>query len=94
MIVARVRITAAERLPAGRVSVGDLMAYLHAEAARTGDDRLRVTASTLRTWKNRPAVPVSPGRGFNVAEVVDYLTSRGNRGQQIRRTVVPRQPAA
>ena len=93
MIVGHVRITAAERLPAGRVSVGDLLAYLHAEADRTGDDRLRVTASTARTWKNRPAVPVSPGRGYNVAEVVTYLTSRGDRGQR-RGTVVKRVRAA
>lgn len=93
MIVHRVRILAAERMPKGRVSTAELLAYLHAEANRTGDDRLRVTSSTVRTWKNRPTVPVSPGRGFDVAEVVGYLTSRGDRGQR-RAPVATRQPAA
>ncbi|MFC6089447.1 hypothetical protein [Saccharothrix lopnurensis] len=82
VIARRVRITAAERLPAGRVSAAELLALLHAEADRTGDERLRVTQSTLRTWKNRTGVPVSPGKGYDVHEVYDYLRTRGDRGQR------------
>lgn len=82
MIVARVRILAAERLPSGRVSADDLLLLLHAEADRSGDERLRVTKSTLRTWKGRPGVPVSPGPGYDPVEVRAYIASRGGRGQR------------
>jgi hypothetical protein len=81
-MIVRVRILTAERLPSGRVSADDLLALLHAEADRTGDDQLRVTKSTLRTWKNRPAVPVSRGPGYNPTEVRDYIASRGMRGRR------------
>jgi uncharacterized protein (DUF58 family) len=82
VIVARVRVLAAERLPAGRVSADDLLALLHTEADRTGDDRLRVTKSALRNWKNRPTVPVSGGPGYDPHEVRAYIASRGDRGQR------------
>ncbi|ATE56158.1 hypothetical protein [Actinosynnema pretiosum] len=81
MSLVQIRITAADRLPTGRVSAEEVLRLLRAEADRTGEDRLRVTASTLRGWKSRPGVPVSPGPGYNVAEVVAYLRTRRLRGQ-------------
>ncbi|MGW4114805.1 hypothetical protein ACWEFJ_28355 [Actinosynnema sp. NPDC004786] len=78
MIVRRVRITAAERLPSGRVSADELLLLLHAEADRTGDERLRVQPGTLRQWKRRRGWT---GPGYDPAVVVDYVTGRGDRGQ-------------
>ncbi|AXX32053.1 hypothetical protein KCV87_32255 [Actinosynnema pretiosum subsp. pretiosum] len=80
MSLVQIRITSSDRLT-GRVSTEDVLRLLHAEADRTGEDRLRVSASTLRGWKSRSGVPVSPGPGYDVAEVVAYLRTRGTRGQ-------------
>lgn len=87
MTLARVRITAAERLPTNRVSADDLLQLLHAEADRTGNERLRVTKSALRNWKHRPGVPISPGAGYNPVEVRRYLLARGDHGQRRRAEV-------
>lgn len=84
MIVARVRMVAAERLPAGRVSADELLALLAAEADRTGDRELReVTKTLLRQWKRRH---LSRGPGYVPAEVVAYLARRGDRGRRRRDT--------
>lgn len=74
----QIRVSLAERLPAGRVCAADLLRLLHDEADRTGDEQYRVSEPTVRKWKSRQGWK---GRGYSPAEVVEYLTARGTRGQ-------------
>lgn len=51
---------------------------LRREAERTGDERLRITAASLRNWKRRGHI--SGQRGYDLGEVLSYLDGRSGRG--------------
>jgi hypothetical protein len=57
-----------------RVPARLVLSLLATEADRTGDERYRVTATTLRSWRHRGHL--SRGRGYSLAEVVRYLDGR------------------
>ncbi|MGZ3140815.1 hypothetical protein ACVDFE_02180 [Lentzea chajnantorensis] len=73
-MISRVRVSARERMDPNRITAAEMIAFLHAEADRTGDSTFRVSAAALRRWKHRGHI--SPGRGYLPAEVVDYLDRR------------------
>jgi hypothetical protein len=57
-----------------RVPAHLVLHLLHAEADRTGDQRYRVTATTLRSWRHRGHL--SAGRGYDLGELLRYLDQR------------------
>lgn len=58
-----------------RVRAADVVLLLHQEADRTGDERYRVTATTLRSWVHRGHITRGPG-GYDLAEILAYLDRR------------------
>ncbi|MGW4487876.1 hypothetical protein ACWEOE_29010, partial [Amycolatopsis sp. NPDC004368] len=59
----------------GGYPAAPLLLLLNQEAARTGDDRYRITGATLRSWVHRGHITRGPG-GYSPREVLAYLESR------------------
>lgn len=58
-----------------RVSAADVLLLLHQEADKRGDDRLRITPTTLRSWVHRGHI-TRGGGGYDLAEILRYLEQR------------------
>ncbi len=58
-----------------RVAAADVILLLHQEADRTGNNTLRIKASTLRKWVQRGHI-TGGRRGYDLAEIVAYVDSR------------------
>jgi hypothetical protein len=59
-----------------RVPAWAVLELLHQEADKTGNERHRITAATLRSWAHRGHISPAGRDGYDLGEILGYLDHR------------------